>query len=473
MDGFIALESAEDLLIQKLHRAAVAAGQPCTLISLKTLRKLPPEADAAKFVLKLVADLVEQLAEKTQAVLLLDEFDVWGPIKRIKAAEEEGDSSDFYSANKLPQGGASSQNGHSNDASTGSWGHDVVHERGVDEKIAKTKLSWVYRVLYLLKHSLSCRLLNDGRRLVCIAIYAHPTATKSFFGDIFHHTYEGVKFIRELGYLKLGLAISLPTEEETDECSKVIETGQHTDDTGDCVLNAHLRVKPISHNKNGVTVNTDALQRDIPFNVSCGQIVLSRITLICGEQASGKTTLLNAIFRAWVQGEAIGFSDTANCEPGATEIKYAAGNQWKDYIYPDAEGSYVQSKDALDRNSEQKLDKKRSGEVIRSAYKLEYYNIVSQYVGCGESYLRSTFQRARNNRPALVVIDQVELLFQNSDPDNEDRQGFSTLARTLINELHALDGGVAFVAATSGNVAPEQLPSALKTLPHNCIVLQR
>ncbi|GBE61689.1 ATPase AAA [Babesia ovata] len=391
----------------------------------------------------------------------------------IKEAEEERDSSEFSRANKFPQGEASSQNRHGNDALTGGWGHEVVAERGTDEKIAKTKLSWVYRVLYLLKYSLSCRLLNDRRRLVCIAIYANPTATKSFFGDLFYHTYEEWEFIKDLGHLQLGFAISQPTAEETDDCSNVVGAGQHTGITGRGISNVRLRGSPLHRNNNGVTVKHDALRRDIPFNVSCGQIMLSKITIICGEQGSGKTTLLNAIFRAWVQGEPIQLRDTANYEPGAPKSKYAAGQKPKDEMCPDAEGSYVYSEDTLNRTKDQQLDKRSLGEVRRSAYKLEYYNIVSQYVGCGESYLRSTFQKARNNRPALVVIDQVELLFQYSDPDNEDRQSFSTLARTLINELHALDEGVAFVAATSGNVTPQQLPTALKTLTHSSIVLKR
>ncbi|GFE54564.1 spermatogenesis-associated protein, putative [Babesia ovis] len=422
--------------------------------------------DAAKFLVDAVEELVAQLIDKKVAILILDDFDIWAPIKRIEPSLEQEKVDNFEGHSKSLR---SKEPVHQPTHRTlwEKFKTSVVAHKGVDDKVTKIKLSWVYQVLYLFRHSLGNRLDDDGLRLICIALYGNPGATQSFFDDIFEATYKQGEFYQKVDQLNLPFVIPQSGTDIGYNGDNIEAIGRYIDTTLLDNLNRTVRVNPLYRSATAVVVNNDVLH--VPFDVKCGHITLPKITVICGEKQSGKTTLLNAISKAWIQGEAVCIANTLKSHHCKTHL---SGPD----IDNTAEGrTYGQPFDEY--NTGDKIKKPEFGiykdSRNRSLYKLEYYNIFSQYVGCGESYIRHTFHKARNNKPALIILDQLELLFGDTSHCVEDWYGLETISRTLINELDALDDGVAFIAATGGSLMPGDLPRVITNLNNTTVVLTK
>lgn len=477
MGTFIALEGAEDSFKDDLLKSAAAAGQLCAFISLRTLRKLPPEVNTGQYILSKVAELIGKLSNGRTALLVLDNFDVWAPVKPIKDSLEGDDRAECssFASESVVQREATRGN---DQISTSPWRElegSIATEKGIEEKFAKTKLSWIYRLLYFLRYSMAYRLEDDGCRLFCLGFYANANSTRPFFSDIFHHTYERLDVLQNEQFLELGLELPKRVVSEQEGSKTLTDINRYLDTAYSKEKSCTVQINPL-YQEIKVAATYDTLQLQIPFDVECSKITLSMVTLICGEQGSGKSTLLNAIIKAWSQGSQTYIVSSSNFEyreeviPSHATSGQTEGNntQVGALVKGSMEGQCTTVGDIHNLKTEEVRRK-------RSVYKLEFYNILSQYVGCGESFIRRTFQKARNNKPALVAIDDVELLFQEDRPHSEQRQGFDTLARTLTNELHTLDEeeGVIFVASTSGHVTPKQLPTPLTSIPNTTIFLRR
>ncbi|EDO06207.1 ATPase associated with various cellular activities (AAA) family protein [Babesia bovis T2Bo] len=467
MGTFVAIEGARDDFKRLIYDAVVSTGYPSCVITLKTLRRIVPKDDPAKSIIYKIEDLVSRLIDKREAVVILDEFDVWEHLKNTKGRQEENqlESSDGQHRHPYTKGELKGT------LKIKLWENHkskLVSEKNVYEKIEKTKLSWVYGLLYLFKHSLASKLSHDGCKLIFIGLYAHSAHSKAFYGDIFDNTLKPSEFIKQSEHLFIkNLGLPEDTKEKSEDKVDIIQALELID-----AVTANHSIKRIE--SNDLYLNqSKTLERNnilhVPFEVKCRGICLSNITLICGKKQSGKTTLLNAIIKAWVQGDPITIINRVDHQAGSTP------NCKHRYIYAEINSNC----DALrcDNVDDVMLNEARgkpNGLVNnRMLYKLEYYDIFSQYVGCGESYIRHTFQKAKSNQPALIVLDQLELLFGNANDCREDWSGLETIARTLINELNEIDEQIAFVGATSGHMMPQDLPNVLTNVSGTTVVMMR
>lgn len=286
--------------------------------------------------------------------------------------------------------------------------------------MAKCESNWTYKLLYWIRHSLLFLLHEQfSHELVCICIYGNPY-TKGFFGDILTSSCNLHKFIRKFNYLGFD-EVLLEKKLLADRCPgyKQIQdefdtfTGDLFDDISNVNETSHSEISHIS-------------RISIPFDVECTNLNLSQVTLICGTERSGKSTLLKAIVKAWYQ-------QVTRSDP-----------------------------------------KSKCSLTLKQAhvFSLEYYELVSHLVGCGEAYIRNVFANARYNKPSLVILDDIELIFENEQVE-ENRAVPSTISKTLLNELSNLEQGIQFVSCTSGNILVNNLSKDFQSVVTNVIVLSK
>ncbi|AFZ81189.1 hypothetical protein BEWA_005970 [Theileria equi strain WA] len=316
-----------------------------------------------------------------------------------------------------------SNTGHSGPSKYEEYLKQIRVAENTTEKLSKCESNWTYKLLYWIRYSLIF-LLNEkfSHELVCICIYGN-SSTKGFFGDIFTESYDLHEFTKSTIFNDLGLDESLFKRRlsvEKCQISKQIER------EFDALTNDLFQdISNVDETSYGGIFNASNL--NIPFNVDCTSLNLSEVTLICGEEGSGKSTLLKAISKAW----------------------------------------YNQIAKSTAKQNFQLSNIKR-GHI----FNLEYYELVSHLVGCGEAYIRDVFANARYNKPSLVLLDGIELIFENEQLE-ENRAIPSTVSKTLLNELSNIEEGVKFVSCTSGNVLISDLSRDFQSVVTDVILLSK
>ncbi|UKK02608.2 hypothetical protein MACK_002701 [Theileria orientalis] len=294
---------------------------------------------------------------------------------------------------------------------------------GVEEKVNKCNVNWTYKFLYWIRNSVIYLLEEEFKhKLTCVCVYADSFNSRVFYDDLVDGKYSLEDFVKtdivknlDLGEDKqIGFDVS-----ELKALSKALDFYTSTGDSN------YLRDSVYDN----LSRNARILNLNVPFEVDCESIDLTSITLIVGAESSGKSTLLKSI------------------------SKY-----WHNQIY---------SKSGLE------VGEVKKGSRVSPFYvfNLEYYELSSQYVGCAESYVKNIFTKAKYNKPSLVVLDGIELLFERVAIE-EERAIPVTVSNTLLNQLHNLEG-VKFLASTTGNFDISRLSSAFLNMVTSVIVLSK
>jgi SpoVK/Ycf46/Vps4 family AAA+-type ATPase len=105
------------------------------------------------------------------------------------------------------------------------------------------------------------------------------------------------------------------------------------------------------------------------------------------------------------------------------------------------------------------IAKATAGEMKARFYSIQIHEIISKYAGEGEKMLHEIFEVARNNKPAVLFLDEIDAV-------GMSREKTSGVLRTLVNQfLTELDGiesnndGVLIIGATN---LPWEVDSALR-----------
>lgn len=316
---------------------------------------------------------------------------------------------------------------------------------GVEEKVDKCKVNWVYKFFYWIRFSVLYLLKEQvDHNLICLCLYGDPFNSKPFYNDIFTQKFllkELINFTVKSNIIE-NLEDNL--EEFTDKTTQLDDSSEYNLEVikGISELldsfkskDSNTQIDVNGHNKSVY----DLIDKDIrilnlymPFEVDIKSLELGKITLICGTQSSGKTVLLRSIAKSWYH--------LNNSNHSSNKLDYKDPN----------------------KNS------RSCGHVIN----IDYNELLSELVGVSELYLKNIFVKAKYNKPCLVVFDGIECLVAKVNID-EERQVPATVTNTLLNHLYNLDPDIKFLTSTSGGTNISSLHNSFVSIVDTLVVLHK
>ncbi|KAK2198293.1 bifunctional P-loop containing nucleoside triphosphate hydrolase/ATPase [Babesia duncani] len=381
-------------------------------IDLKYLRKALNSyiGNPGLFVYNTILDYLRKYQDCQKSIVILDKFDLWSVPNDFREFNNTNPSSvcnDPYILELIDK---------------------IKFIPGTDNKYNKGEVCWTYKLLYLIRYSIIYRIKEEyDHDLTIFGVYGKYECTSGFYGDVFHDNVDLVGFLKSDIFKSFGI--------DANVLSKTYSSRRHdylnhlSRELDLCLKGSTITsvTKPYDFNALKGS-HFDTSLADIPFNVSYESIGWNKITLICGNERSGKTSLLHGLVKCWRDYH-------------LKQICIACNNN-QTVIYP-------------------------------QVLKLDYCCIFSQFVGSGETYIRNIFLQAKGCTPALIYIDDFEILLKGSNvTDDTDASQYSmTLLKTLINELSNLKNGIYFIGCMSGHTLPYDLPIEFLNLVSKIIVL--
>lgn len=296
----------------------------------------------------------------------------------------------------------------------------------IQQQYEKTRKNWICKLLYYIKYCLLYRTREYlNHNLFCIGIYGNPTCTLGYYVDLFTGVVDIEEFKQSYAFFISGIDpndINCTSNEQ--RFKNLARISEQLDNLTSNEIPRTIDSPYSYFSLRGNFIND--IQVNIPFNVSYRSLNLARITLICGTEGSGKSTLLKALAKAW-QHQKLQYMQVPN--DASRRIKPP------------------------------------------TVFKLDSFNVTSQYVGCGEAYIRNVFNNAKNTRPSLVYMDGIELLLSNTAYDEDDDHFItSTLSSTLLTELFNMQQDTTFIASTSGSTQACELSPSFMNLVNMLLI---
>ncbi|XP_953046.1 uncharacterized protein TA08135 [Theileria annulata] len=444
MGTFAEIELPKGYTVAFLYDFLKKSGVPVSLINLKVFRSAYNSCnfthfhvfigDSLSFLDKFLSEHLKKSNTFKHSFIIFDKFDLWPSC------------SSEYQVNKLDDNNSKSEHNRNNRVKSNNPYVKLLRlSEGVEERVEKCRINWVYKFFYWIRFSVLYLLEEQQEHsLVCLCLYGDPFNSKPFYNDIFTQKFLLKEFINFIAELNIIEHFEGDLEEIRDKKEQVDESSKNNIEVVKRISEFLDTYKPKDSNTN-IDINGhqksvyDKIDKDIrilnlyiPFEVDIKSLELGRVTLICGPESSGKTVLLRSIAKSWYH--------LTNSNHTSIELDYREDNTTAESC----------------------------GYVIN----IDFNELLSELVGVSELYLKNIFVKAKYNKPCLVVFDGIECLLTKVNIE-EERQVAVTVANILLNQLYNLDIDIKFLTSTSGDTDISKLHSSFLNIVDTLIVLHK